>query len=100
MKYDVIPINKKVLLRKARLEQDLATDGERVFVLQEELKVDPDYFEVVAMATDCVRDYTTEIVTVENYQPLGQINGEELFICDEKFVTCRIVPKNVIKDSK
>ena len=100
MKYDLIPVNGKVLLEKVELEVDLEKSDEPQFFFeggQDKLE----YFKIIATAKEC--SYTihkNDIVTVEHYTPIGMFENVQLFICDEKFITCRILPKNELKDTK
>lgn len=93
MKYELIPLGTKVLLKRVELEITEEEKEAPGFVFQAEGKSELEYFEVVETGKQC--GYTfhkKDTVTVETYTPIGNFDGEELFITDERFVTCRILP--------
>lgn len=99
MKYDLLPVNGKVLLEKVELEIDVEKNDEPQFFFEGGDKLE--YFKIVATAKECSYSiHKNDIVTVEHCTPIGVFDGIQLYICDEKFITCRILPRNEIKDTK
>lgn len=100
MQYDIKPLNGKVLLKRIIIEKN-EEEVKKGFLFEEPLTSEVEYFEIVSLAQECGYNISNgNIVTVENYRPLGEINGEQLFVCDQREVTCRILPKNELKDTK
>jgi hypothetical protein len=96
-KYDLVPVNGKVLLKKVRLEQDEKSTEEQgfTFAFSESDKIEVEYYQVIEMAKQCSFTFhVNDIVTVETCTPIGVFDGEEMFICDERYVTCRVLPVN------
>lgn len=102
MKYDLVPVNGKILLKRATVETSPKEEKEITFLYAEPETIQGiEYFEVVELAKEC--GYTihkSDIVTVGHSIPLGDFDGQEFFICDEREVLCRILPKNEIRDTK
>ena len=102
MQYELIPLGTKVLLKRVELEVSEEDKEKPTFVFEQAAdKSDLEYFKVVQVGKQV--NYTFhvgDIVTVETYNPIGCFDGEQMFITDEKFVSCRIMPKNEITPRK
>jgi len=91
MKYEVIPLNKKFLLEKAELEK-AEEPSAKFFFHEDVIPKDIEFFKIIAAGPDIsINVYVGNLVTLEFYQPIGNINGKELFIADEKAITSRII---------
>lgn len=102
MQYDLIPVNAKILLKRAVLEVDEKEAEVPEFHFQESAKIDIEYFQIVEMAKDCSYNkvHKGDFVTVETYTSIGFFEGIEMFVCDERFVTCRLCPINAVTSNK
>ena len=101
MKYDLIPVNSKFLLKRATLEVSEEEKETVGFIFQEATKMEVEYFQIVELAKECTyKIHKGDIVTVENYTPIGVFDGIEMFVCEERLVTCRILPVNVVVANK
>lgn len=101
MKYDLVPLNGKVLLKRATLDLEDKQEEKPVFAFEDPKSIQIEYFEIIKMSKDCPYTFhETDIVTVENYTPIGVFDEAEMFVCDARMITCRILPVNELTTKK
>ena len=85
-KYIVKPRNKNLVLRKTLLSKEHpGSSGE--FVYEKKQEKENEVFLVLEKASDCTSADIGDIVTAEYSQPIGEINGVEMFVVHDTKIT-------------
>jgi len=93
--YEVIPVNGKILLKKATIDDDEQEQEQVTFYSGSPTQEKVELFEIISIAPG-PDDYCFQkgdLVTVEHAHPLGKINGIELFVTDGRSISTRIIKK-------